>query len=410
MVIHRSVSASQRAAASEEPQQTALEMHAADEPKAESSFTTAATLPLDELERRAREILPGPVHDFVSGGADDELTLRDNEAAWERMRLLPHVLQQVNQVSTRTTLLGATLAAPMIVAPFSYQRLIHAEGEAATARGAASAGSLFVVSTRATVRLEDIAKAAPDLPRWFQVYILRDRGWTAELVARAVSAGCRALVLTVDAPVIGRNPRTERSGFSFPQALLANLGATVPVDPTELQSYAGAEHDPSIGFDDIGWLRQTANVPVVIKGVLRGDDAAACVEAGADAVVVSNHGGRQLDTAIATADALPEVAESVGGRAQVFVDGGIRRGTDVLKALALGANAVMVGRPVIWGLAVNGAEGVAGVLTRLREELVRAMTLCQTPTLSSISSDLLARLDSAVPRPKPGPPSSSSAG
>ncbi|HEV2083616.1 MAG TPA: alpha-hydroxy acid oxidase [Gemmatimonadales bacterium] len=368
-----------------------------EEPDAELTLPASEETNLSDLEHRAREILARPVYDFVSGGADDEVTLRDNEAAWTRIRLRPHVLQGVDRVSTRTTLLGTPLGAPIIVAPFSYQRLIHAEGEVATARGGAAAESLLVISTRATVSLEEIASAAPNLPRWFQVYILRDRGWTAELVLRAAASGCRALMLTVDAPVIGRNHRAERSRFSFPQSQLANLGSGVPVDPTELQSYSGAEHDPAIGLDDIGWLRQVANLPVIVKGVLRGDDAAACVEAGADAVVVSNHGGRQLDTSIATADALPDVAESVGSRAQVYVDGGIRRGTDILKALALGADAVLVGRPAIWGLAVAGAEGVFAVLDTLRQELVRAMMLCQTSTLQSISSDLLVLDNRAHP-------------
>jgi 4-hydroxymandelate oxidase len=352
---------------------------------------TGGAMNLIELEQRAREILPAPTHDFIAGGADDELTLADNVAAWQRMRLRPRVLRRVGEVSTATTVLGVPLSMPVMVAPMSYQRLIHADGEAATARGVAAAESLLVVSTRATVSLEEIARAAPELPRWFQVYILRDRGWTVELVRRAAASGCRALVLTVDAPAVGRNLRALRSQFTYPQAQLANLGSGVPSDPAALQSYVGAQHDPTIGLDDIAWLREAATLPVVVKGVLRGDDAAACIEAGADAVMVSNHGGRQLDTSVATADALAEVVDGVGGRAEVYVDGGIRRGTDVLKALALGATAVMVGRPVIWGLATGGAEGVRGVLDGLRDELVRAMMLCQTPTVSDVSADLLHR-------------------
>ena len=200
-------------------------------------------------------------------------------------------------------------------------------------------------------------------------------------------------MLTVDAPIVGRNLRALRSKFTFPQAQLANLATGVPTDPAELQRYVGAQHDPVIGFEDIAWLRETADLPVVVKGVLRADDAVACLDAGADAVMVSNHGGRQLDTSVATADALREVASAVAGRAEIYVDGGIRRGTDVLKALALGATAVMVGRPIIWGLATGGADGVFGVLDSLREELVRAMILCQTPTVSDIASDLLARCE-----------------
>jgi 4-hydroxymandelate oxidase len=360
----------------------------------------AREINLAELEHRARAILPEPTHDFIAGGADEELTLEDNVAAWSRLRLRPRVLRRVDRVTTRATVLGTALATPIMIAPFGYQRLIHPDGEAATARGGAAAGSLLVVSTRATVSLEEIAHAAPELPCWFQVYILKDRGWTAELVARAASAGCRALVLTVDAPVVGRNLRARRSNFSFPQSQLANLGAGVPTSPQELQSYAGAQHDPAIGFDDIGWLREQVNLPVVVKGVLRGDDAAACVDAGADAVVVSNHGGRQLDMSVATADALAEVTDRVGGRAEVYVDGGIRRGTDVLKALALGATAVMVCRPVIWGLATAGSEGVHGVLAALNDELMRAMMLCQTATLGDISPDLVAPNDSANTPPR----------
>jgi 4-hydroxymandelate oxidase len=348
---------------------------------------------LIELEHRARELLEASTHDFIAGGADDELTLQDNVAAWSRFKLRPRVLRRVGEASTRTTVLGTPIATPIMAAPVSYQRLIHPDGEGATARGVAAAGSLLVVSTRATVSLEDIANVAPELPRWFQVYILRDRGWTAELVRRAAAAGCRALVLTIDAPTVGRNLRALRSKFTFPQAQLANLAPGVPTDPAELQRYVGAQHDPVIGFQDIAWLREAADLPVVVKGVLRGDDAVACLDAGADAVMVSNHGGRQLDTSVATADALREVADGVAGRAEIYVDGGIRRGTDVLKALALGATAVMVGRPVIWGLATGGADGVFGVLDGLREELVRAMILCQTPTLSDISSDLLARCE-----------------
>lgn len=322
------MSSSKRTETPQSLEPSARNLSTSEGPNSGLAMPAAEEIDMVDLERRAREILPGPTHDFVAGGADDELTLQDNQAAWNRIRLRPRVLRRVDQVSTKTTVLGTTLGAPIMVAPISYQRLIHFEGEVATARGGAAAGSLLVVSTRATVSMEEIARAAPTLPLWFQVYILRDRGWTAELAVRAASAGCRALVLTVDAPIIGRNLRTERSKFSFPQSQLANLGSGVPVDPTELQSYTGAEHDPAIGLDDISWLRRIANLPVVVKGVLRGDDAAACVDAGADAVVVSNHGGRQLDTSIATAEALPEVVESVGTHAEVYVDGGIRRGTD----------------------------------------------------------------------------------
>lgn len=347
---------------------------------------------LAELEQRARSTLDPAAYDYFAGGADDELTLADNVAAWRRLRLRYRVLRDVGSVSAATTVLGTPIAAPVLVAPTAYQRLADDEGEAATARGAQAAGTVMVASTLATVSLEGVAAAAPDAPRWFQLYVRRDRGWTAELVARAVAAGYRALVLTVDLPVLGFRRRDERNSFSLPVGLeMANMGSAVPVvDGSGLQAYAAAELDPSLTFDDIGWLRSLCDLPVVVKGVVRGDDAAACVAAGAAAVAVSNHGGRQLDSAVATADALPDVVEAVDGRAEVYVDGGVRGGTDVVKALALGARAVLVGRPVLWGLATGGAQGVAAVLEGFAEETARAFALCGARTVAEVTSDLLA--------------------
>jgi 4-hydroxymandelate oxidase len=312
-----------------------------------------------------------------------------NAEAWVRIRLRPHVLRDVSRVRTATTVLGAEASLPVLVAPLAYQRLAHPDGEAATAAGTAAAGTVMVVSTMATVSLEDVAAAAPDAVRWFQLYVHRDRQYTAELVTRAAGAGYQALVLTVDTPVLGHRP--QEAGFRQPPlANRARPGQPVPVpEGMGTEAYATTHFDPTLTLRVLDWLAERSSLPIVVKGVLRGDDAAACVDAGAAAVVVSNHGGRQLDTALAGAEALPEVVAAVGGRAEVYVDGGVRRGTDVVKALALGARAVMVGRPVLWGLATGGAGGVRAVLDRLRAELVRAMALCGAPTVADLTADLV---------------------
>ena len=348
---------------------------------------------LVELERAARERLDPPAYDYYAGGADDELTLADNIAAWRRLRLRYRVLRDVGTVSTATTVLGTPVAAPVLVAPTAYQRLAHDDGEVATARGAQAAGSVMIASTLATVSLEDVAAAAPDAPRWFQVYVRRDRGWSAELVRRAAAAGYRALVLTVDLPVLGFRRRDERNHFSLPVGLeMANVGTAVP-QPAEgsgLMAYAAGELEPSLTFDDLEWLRSLSDLPLVVKGVVRGDDAAACVAAGAAGVAVSNHGGRQLDSSIATADALPEIIDAIGDRAEVYVDGGVRGGTDIVKALALGARATLIGRPVLWGLATGGADGVRAVLDGFADETARAFALCGATSVDEVTPDLLA--------------------
>jgi 4-hydroxymandelate oxidase len=351
----------------------------------------------DALEASAREQLTQLAYDYYAGGADDEITLAENVAAWRRIRLRPRVLRDVSTIDTATTVLGTAVTAPVLVAPTAYQRLAHDDGERATARGTAAAGTVLIVSTLATTRLEDVATAAPDGARWMQMYLQRDRGASAELVARAVAADYRALVLTVDLPVAGLRRRDERNGFTLPPGLsLANLGIThpdMPLGGSALAAHVRQDFTAAITFDDIGWLAEISGLPVVVKGVLRGDDAAAAVAAGAAAVVVSNHGGRQLDGAIATAEALPEVLDAVGDRAEVYVDGGIRGGTDVLKALAAGARAVLLGRPVIWGLATGGGPGVQAVLDGFVDELARAMALCGAADIAALTADLLAPTD-----------------
>jgi 4-hydroxymandelate oxidase len=348
---------------------------------------------LDALEAAARSGLTPPAYDYYAGGADDELTLADNVAAWQRLRLRPRVLRDVSVVDPATTVLGTAVRMPVLVAPTAYQRLAHEEGETATARGAAAAGSVLIVSTLATVTLEDVAAAAPGAPRWMQIYLQRDQGASAELVARAVAAGYGALVLTVDLPVAGNRRRDERNAFALPSGLtMANLGASHPEASggSALAAHVSRDLLGGITFADVTWLAGLSELPVLVKGVLRGDDAAECVRAGAAGVVVSNHGGRQLDGAVATADALPEVLDAVGGDVEVYVDGGVRRGTDVVKALALGARAVLIGRPVIWGLATGGASGVQAVLDGFATEFVRAMALCGARTVDELTPDLIA--------------------
>jgi 4-hydroxymandelate oxidase len=358
----------------------------------DGAYPVGSSIDLNALEEEAREALPGPVYDFFAGGADDELTLRDNEMSWTAVPLRPRVLRGVASAQTRTTVLGDDISAPVIVAPVAFQRLAHPDGEAATARGVAAAGTAFVVSTRTTVSPEEIAVAAAGAPLWFQVYILRDRGWTAELVRRAAHAGYRALVLTADAPILGRRLRDERNMFRLPEDVIAhNLESALRIDPASLHDPSAIEHDPGLRLDDIAWVQSIAELPVVVKGVLRGDDAVASIDAGASAVVVSNHGGRQLDTVVPTPRALTDVVDAVGDTAEVYADGGIRRGTDILKALALGARAVMVGRPVIWALTTGGAEGVHRLLEGMRTELARAMTLCQVATPQEIGRDVVVK-------------------
>lgn len=344
---------------------------------------------LDELERRAATIVDPSAWDYFAGGADDEVTLAGNLAGWRALRLAPKVLRDVSAVDASTTVLGTPVSLPVLVAPTAYQRMAHDEGECATARAAAAAGTVMVASTLATTALEQVAAAAPGAPRWFQLYVHRDRGFTAELVARAVDSGYTAIVLTVDAPILGFRRRDERNNFTLPPHLqMANMSVAVPtVEGSGIAAYAATALDPGVTFADLAWLRSLSVLPLVAKGVQRGDDAARCSAEGVDAIAVSNHGGRQLDTARPTAEVLPEVVAAVD--CEVLVDGGIRRGTDVVKALALGARAVLIGRPVLWGLATGGESGVLGVLDGFREAVLRAMVLCGAATVDELTADLV---------------------
>jgi 4-hydroxymandelate oxidase len=357
------------------------------------------SLPINllEYEARAQARLEPGAFDYYVSGADDEITLRDNRAAYERLRLAYRVLVDVSRIELRTTVLGSPVALPVLVAPTAFHRLACEEGERATVRAAGAAGTIMILSSLSNTAVEEVVTAATG-PVWFQLYVYEDREATAGLVRRAEAAGCEAIVLTVDAPRLGRRERDVRNRFHLPEGLSvenllpAGYGKVArPPSESGLASYFASLIDPSLCWDDIAWLRGLTRLPIVIKGIVRPDDAVRAVEAGAAGVVVSNHGGRQLDGSIATIDALPGIVAAVGGRIEVLMDGGIRRGTDVLKALALGARAVCVGRPVLWGLAVDGQAGVEHVLGMLREELERAMALCGAATVGAIGGELVVR-------------------
>ena len=351
-------------------------------------------LSLEDLEREARHVIGEMTYAYYSGGADDERLLDGNVAAWGHWQLHPRVLAGIDGVCTDTTLLGAPVRLPVAVAPTAIQGLAHAEGEVATARGAAAVGALLILSSLSTCALEDVASAAPDAPRWMQIYILRERTRTAELVQRAAAHGYGALVLTVDTPVSGLRLREWRTGVRLPDDLaLPNLAGDSTGSAREggFMAVVTNEFEPALTPDDIGWLAGLSALPVVAKGVQRADDAVRCVDAGAAAIVVSNHGARQLADAPPTADILPEIVDAVAGRAEVYVDGGVRRGPDVVKALALGARAVLVGRPSLWALATGGADGVAGLLRWYEKELRRTMALVGTSTIGALDRSLVRR-------------------
>lgn len=354
-------------------------------------------LNLHEYEEAARALLPPMVFDFVAGGTGDEATVRGNRAAFDHWRLAPRVLRGVREVSTATTVLGQAVTMPVLIAPSSLHRLCHDEGERATARAAKGAGTIYTLSTASSIALEDVAAEAG--PWWFQLYVFRDRGLTRDLVARAAAAGATALVVTVDTPQLGRREADQRNRFALPPGVtMSNVQLPAPRPAQEAGASAtwttaAPAVEAALTWDDLDWLASLSPLPVIPKGILHPADAAIAVEHGAPAVIVSNHGGRQLDSAIATLDALPAVVAAVSGRAEVLVDGGIRRGTDVLKALALGARAVLIGRPVLWGLAVGGEAGVRHVLELLRTELALDLLLCGLVSPADVDHHLLVPAD-----------------
>lgn len=344
-----------------------------------------------EFEAIAREKMTPSAYDYYAGGAEDEVTLARNREAFQQIALRPRVLAGTASISTRTQLFGLELSLPIGLAPTAFNQLGHPDGEIGAARAAARAGSFLCCSTIASTALEDVA-AASHCPLLFQLYVYRDRAITRDLVARAEAAGCRALALTVDTPRLGRRERDMRSGFSLPAGIgirnLEKYGTPDALRWAQTSSFTEYVHqllDPGLTWDAVDWLCSVTPLPVLIKGILTAEDAALALAHGASGIVVSNHGGRQLDGAIATIDALPAIADEVAGRVPVLLDGGIRRGTDVFKALALGARAVLVGRAYLWGLAADGEAGVSRVLEMLGTELELTMALAGARELADIS-------------------------
>lgn len=344
---------------------------------------TVNGLNLAEVAAAARQRLD-PVHwDFFAGGAGDERTLRGNEDAFARRRLIPRVLRGSGERDLQTTLLGTELSMPVLVAPTAFHRLAHPGGETETARGTAEVGTAMVVSMAATQGVEEIAATGAAL--WFQLYPQPDLAFTAAVVRRAEAAGCRALVVTVDSPVFGRRERDLRHGlFDLPAGMACENMRDAHGRVRDIAM------DARLDWARIAWLRGLTTLPILLKGVLHPGDARLAVEHGVDALIVSNHGGRQLDGAVSSLDALPAVAEAVGGRLAILLDGGVRRGTDVVVALALGASAVLIGRPVIWGLAAGGSAGVRHVLDLLRAEVDGALALCGAARPGELTPDLVA--------------------
>jgi 4-hydroxymandelate oxidase len=353
------------------------------------------TITLADYERRAREVLERTRYEYFAAGAGTEITLRENRDAYDTFRLRPPVLKPVGKRDHAITLFGHATPSPILVAPMAFQKLAHPDGELATARACAAAGAIYVASTVATCSLEEIA-AASSGPKWFQLYVFKDKGVTRSLVERAEAAGYHAIEMTADVPVMGRREADIRNHFSLPAGyVVKNLESAGHgcMDSDGKDSgpalYTRYLFDPDLSWKDVEWLRSITKLPIVVKGILRGDDGLKAVEHGAAGIVVSNHGGRQLDTVLPTIRALPEVVSAVAGRIPVLIDGGIRKGIDIVKALALGASAVQVGRPILWGLAVNGEAGVKHILTLLREELDNALALCGCPSIAHVTRDLV---------------------
>ncbi|KAK2179194.1 hypothetical protein NP493_508g01040 [Ridgeia piscesae] len=361
---------------------------------------------LDDFEKYAFENLPRNVLDFYRSGANNETTLRDNVDAFRRYQLRPRCLRDVSRRDLSTTVLGHKIAFPVCIAPSARHRMAHPDGEVATAQGAKAMGVAFVLSTMATRSIEDIAEGAAGGLHFFQTFVFRDRAVTLSLVRRAEKSGYKAFVVTVDTPLLGKRLAQDRNQFSLPpqyrsasgRPRMANFAINSNSGTRMNKSEKKTEFDQSLTWADIRWLKTVTDLPVVVKGILTAEDAREAVNSGVDGIVVSNHGGRQLDGVPATQDALGEVVAAVAGRCEVYLDGGIRLGTDVLKALALGARAVFIGRPAIYGVAYNGAEGVQEVLQILKSEFDTAMALCGCKAVTDIKPSLVARTQSHMSR------------
>ena len=352
---------------------------------------------VQDYQLLARERLDPMVYDYIAGGAGDELTIEQNRLAWDSVRLNPRVLVDVSQLDLSTTVLGQKVNMPVLIAPCGVNALAHPDGELAVSRAAATEGIIYVVSTMSNYSMEEIAGAAAGV-RWFQLYCFRDRGVTRGLVERAEAAGYTALCVTVDVPFLGVRERDKRNRFGMPEELrLKNLeqaGADFMAQSkssSSLNQYVADQFDPSLTWELLEWLRELTTLPIVLKGILNAADARLAVEHGVNGIIVSNHGGRQLDGAVSSCEALPTVIEAVGGATEILVDGGIRRGADVLKALAMGAQAVLIGKPYLWGLAVDGESGVRDVLGMLRSELSTSMALAGCPNIVGIDHGLIVQ-------------------
>jgi 4-hydroxymandelate oxidase len=347
----------------------------------------AAIHSLAEFEPLARERMTAPAFDFVAGGSWDEITLGENDVAWRRLRFVPRVLTDIRQVDVSGSFLGRRSALPVGIAPMAVQALAHPDAEAASARAAAAAGIPYVLSTSASMTIEDVRAAAPEADLLFQLYLVRDLEYTRTLVERAEAAGYRAIVLTVDLPVLGYRVRDRRSGFELPP--MPNVD---PAAATARGRYAGLDDQRAIGvtWADLATIRSWSSLPFVLKGILSPEDARRAAEAGVDAMVVSNHGARQLDRSIATAQALRPIVDAVAGAVPIWVDGGIRSGLDVLIAFALGASGVLLGRPIYWALAAGGEAGVTRALTILRDELEIALPILGCASLAEVKHEVIA--------------------
>lgn len=339
---------------------------------------------LADMELAAKRVMSHMAYEFVASGVGDEHTLRWNTEAFVKMRLRPRILEDVGKTNTEVSLFGRTLPSPVLLAPTAYHRLYHRDGELGTSRGAGMAGATYVVSTNTNTPIEDIAREAR-APLWFQLYIQSDRGFTREVVERVQAAGCQALCLTVDLPTGGPRNRQQKAGFKLPP----NLSTPYMYDRNKGLRADLVGDRPTETWRDVEWLRSFTKVPLLLKGVMTADSARRGVAVGAAGIMVSNHGGRSLDGLPATIDALPEVVSAVGDQVPVLVDGGIRRGTDVVKALALGARAVLIGRPYLYGLAVGGPEGVSRVVSLLNQELRMSLKLLGRPSVANIDRSVL---------------------
>ncbi len=347
---------------------------------------------LYDYEHAARAKLPREIYDYFAGGANDEITVKKNPRAYDKVDLQHRILRGVSQPELSIQLFGQTVSMPVLIAPTAFHRLAHPEGERATARAAAKHNTIMIVSMAATISLEEVAAAAKEVIRsdpqlWFQIYIQPDLDFTCNLIRRAEASGFGAIVLTVDSPVFGQRERDMRNHFhDLPEGLcLENFTPSVSIT----EPPPGLQFKSDLSWTDVEWLKSVTALPVLLKGVVHPDDAQLAVEHGADGIIVSNHGGRQLDSAPSTIEVLPEIVNRISGQIPVLVDGGISRGSDVIKALALGADAVAVGRSVLWGLAIDGEAGVAHVLDILRSELDNAMTLCGCATVTDIDHRLI---------------------